>query len=501
MSRPRTGTEFASIEKDYRRGAIGDLLIPTDSVLSKKGGSYQVYDSLLTDDQVKSTFQQRRGAVTSCDTEVTPASESAADKAAADFIREQLEALDWYDVTDKMLYGNFYGFTVAELIYALDGQHIVIDEIKVRDRSRFRYGTDGSLRLITIGNLSGEIMDDRYFWHYRTGASHSDEPYGRGLAHYLYWPVFFKRTDMKFWLVFLEKFGSPALVGKMPRGKFMDESYRKKVIASLEAIRQDSVSVLPDDVEYDLLEATRSGTADYADLDKRMDMRIAKIVLSQTLTTEAVGGQYKGDVHKEVRDEVIRADARQVCESFNRQVVARLTAWNFPSATPPIVSRKTEPEEDTNTRAERDTKVYELGFEPTEEYVTEHYGEGWVKRKKQAPPPDPTQNPQFSELVGTLLQNRNAHRLDQDAIKRAGLYFAEHPEAAVGERVHQLLQQLDESGDLAAFSEQLAAMIEQPPPEQAVKAMQRVGIIGRLLGALRGQRDEHTTTTTSGGGQ
>lgn len=34
-----------------------------------------------------------------------------------------------------------------------------------------------------------------------------------------FWPVAFKKGGMKFWLRFAEKFGSPWVIGKHPRGR------------------------------------------------------------------------------------------------------------------------------------------------------------------------------------------------------------------------------------------------------------------------------------------
>src|SRR5690606_15487655 len=47
---------------------------------------------------------------------------------------------------------------------------------------------------------------------------------------------------------------------------------------------------------------------------------------------------------------------------------------------------------DTNQLAERDTKIYALGFEPDEAYIQQNYGPGWTKRKgSSAPPPTATE--------------------------------------------------------------------------------------------------------------
>ena len=61
--------------------------------------------------------------------------------------------------------------------------------------------TDNQLRLINHQHPQGLLLPGRKFWQFSVGANHSDNPYGLGLAHSLYWPVFFKRSDIKFWLL------------------------------------------------------------------------------------------------------------------------------------------------------------------------------------------------------------------------------------------------------------------------------------------------------------
>lgn len=95
------------------------LIENPDTVLRNRGPSFTVYDELLRDDQVKSTLQQRTSGLTSSTWNVEPASESAIDKAAAEFIQEQLEYVGWDDITEKMLYGVFYGFAVSEAMFRM----------------------------------------------------------------------------------------------------------------------------------------------------------------------------------------------------------------------------------------------------------------------------------------------------------------------------------------------------------------------------------------------
>ena len=167
------------------------------------------------------------------------------------------------------------------------------------------------------------------------GASTTDNPYGLGLAHSLYWPVFFKRSDIKFWLIFLEKFGMPTTAGRLPGGRIDDLSEQQKALSALQAIQTDSAVVIPEDMTIELIEAARSGTADYAQLYERMDKAISKVVLSQTMTTDDGSSRAQAQVHQGVADHVIKSDADLLCESFNRGPVTWLTEWNC-NYSPPI---------------------------------------------------------------------------------------------------------------------------------------------------------------------
>src|SRR6185437_1409583 len=112
-------SEIATITngRDITRGFVspelyGGLLYPQDLVLRSRGGDYRTYEWVLQDDQVMSTFQQRRRALVSREWEVEPASDAPLDVKAADSLRAQLKALDWDGKTDKMLFGLFYGFAI-----------------------------------------------------------------------------------------------------------------------------------------------------------------------------------------------------------------------------------------------------------------------------------------------------------------------------------------------------------------------------------------------------
>jgi len=440
--------------RDITRGMVDPMLIqpPTDSVLRLRGATdYRLYKEVLRDDQVSSTLQQRRLAVTSREWEVMPGGKSAADKAAADFLREQLNSIRFDAITGKMLFGIFYGFAVAECLWARDGRHIVIDQIKVRDRARFGFDGLNRLRLKTMSNPNGELLEDRKFWCFQTGSDHDDEPYGLGLAHWLYWPVFFKRNGMKFWLIFLEKFGQPTAKGSYPANA--SDYERQRLLAALEAISTDAGVIVPEGMQIDLIEAARSGTADYTSLYDRMDKAIAKVVLGQTASTEGTAGKLGNEeLQGDVRLELVKADADLVCQSFNLSVAKWLTEWNYPNANPPMVWRKVEDPEDLNQVAERYERLHNMGFRPTEAHFKEVFGGEWetVQPVAEPAPGDPAS---FAE------------KELEDAVEQQVQQLAKVADGEVANMADRIRSVLNTAESLEAFAEQLADLFPALDPQ------------------------------------
>ncbi|GGK08659.1 DUF935 domain-containing protein [Luteimonas terricola] len=389
-ARPQLDREIATTADgiDITRGYTGPLLTPYDSILRSRGGNdLRIYEEVYSDPEVKSTFGQRQAAVTQCEWQVDAGGDRPIDQEAAEFLRQQLQRIGWDNVTSKMLNGIFYGYAVAELIYKVDGARLVIDQVKVRNRRRFRFAKDAGLRLLTMDQMfEGIPAEAPYFWHFCTGADHDDEPYGLGLAHWLYWPVLFKRNGLKFWLIFLEKFGMPTAVGKYDTTATAPE--RSRLLQAARALQTDSGIIMPKEMELELIEAGRNGTADYQALHDAMNATIQKVILGQTASTQGTAGRLgNDDLQADVRDDIIKADADLICESFNLGPVRWLMEWNFPGAALPRVFRVTEEPEDLSARAERDKKILDLGYKPSLAYVHEVYGTEW--EPKDPAPVDP----------------------------------------------------------------------------------------------------------------
>lgn len=483
-------------DMQYLAGPYARLLMPDDSVLTFKGGDYSLYRETLRDDACMAPFEQRRLAVTKCEWTVDAGASDAQSKAAADWLKEQLQSLEWDRITDGMLYARWYGHAVAECLFAPDLTEgkVTLTDIRVRDRGRFAYGNDAGPPYIWDKRAGRWVrLPERKMWTISTGADNDDAPYGLGLAHYAYWPVFFKRNNIKFWLVFLEKFGMPTAVAKMPAGKFAIQAERDKVREAMRAMASETGIILPEGTEFEFINAVRSGTQDYDTMRAAMDAALAKIIIGQTASTQGTPGRLGNDeLQTEVKNDLVKADADLVCGSFNRSVAKWLTEWNFPGAVTPRVWRVVDPPEDVDTIAERDSKLYNMGWERTDDSFKETYGEGWQRKAAQDTGKTPQELMQqaaaeFAEL-GTIATLRAGHRADQDSLLAAAEAFAGKYDTVVGKRIERLLAYAEESNDFETFRARILEMMAEPAPVEFAEPVARAGLFARLMGKLRGQR-------------
>lgn len=368
-----------------------------DPVLRKAGYvDTKVYDQLLDDDIAFSAFQQRRLALVSRPWEVEPGDKSPQAKEAADHLRQQLSEIGWDRICDLMMYGRWYGYAVAEVLWKLgkDGK-VWLDEIIVPDRRWFAFTNEGELRMRTVENPQGLVVPDNKFWSIRTGATNDFVPYGMGLAHWCYWLIWFKRNVTQFWMIYLEKFGMPTIVATVPPGS--NEQVTAAYLAAAKAVGKDSAVAIPGDGDGKTevlkpIEAMRSSTggSSYKDFISSMDDALLRIIIGQTMTAKAAAGgigSNQSDTHKEVRDELVKSDSDMLHESFNRTVAKWLTAWNFgPDVAPPRVYRCMDDEEDLTAVADRDATLDSIGIKRTDESIREVYGEGYERVEVQPQP-------------------------------------------------------------------------------------------------------------------
>lgn len=377
-SQNRLTQEVATVAKDATFPAFGGIMRSSDEVLALKGcgKGLAIYDELERDAWVYACLQKRKMAVIARPWIVEPASGSRLDKKAADLVRAHLSALAFDPACLHLLDAILKGRSAGEIMWVSDGNELRPAEVRPKNPQRFTFDDQGALRLLTVNNpLLGEPVPDRKFIVHRVGAKDGN-PHGLGLGHKLWWPVFFKRQGLSFWLQFLDKFGAPTAVGTYQPGVDIAQ-----LEAALARIAHDAGVALPEGTSVKLIEAKRSGTGTNEALVRYMDEQIGAAILGDG-GQKGQGGEMASaaNLRNEVRLELVKADADLLSATLNASLVAWDVELNVPGARPPKIWREVKQAKDLKTRAERDKLLFGMGFRPTLDYVRETYGGQWELR-------------------------------------------------------------------------------------------------------------------------
>lgn len=392
----RTAEEVLGLNGPFFAG----LKVNDDEILRREGGQdLRLFDRLLDDDVAFSTLQQRRLAITSRDWEVTPGDpDDPRSVLAADDFRAMLDGIGFDRVTGLLHYAVWFGYAVGECMWTVrqhDGRTIFwLDDIVVPDRKLFGFGFDGSLRFHAgLATFGGEPVPANKFVTIRTGGTHDFAFYGLGLAHWVYWPVWFKKAATRFWALYLEKLASPTVLAGFSETASVQE--KNDLIAAGVAIGRDSSVIVPESAvdKIQFMEATRGGMAGstYREFKVDQDDAIMRIVLGQPGTSKATPGGIgtgQADSHDAVKAEIVKADSDLISDALNNTAAKWITRWNHgEDVAPPKVFRVLDDEEDQNAIAERDVKLDGLGWIRTDDSFAQVYGEGYERKPEPVTPP------------------------------------------------------------------------------------------------------------------
>ncbi len=351
------------------------------------------------DGHLHAVLQTRKNGVLARERRVVPCDHSAAAVESARLVEELLDAIPGFDQALLALLDALgKGFSVVEILWSprRDGR-LGIGGLAGRPQPLFAFARDGSLRLLSLnrsektrvstlrdtrGAMEGDARTELVpppggshvaqpsrpapaakFLVLSFGSPHAN-PYGKGLCLKCYWYTHFKKHNLKFWAIYNERFGAPAVVGKYAPGTSEDE--RTKLLEVIEALQSDTGVTLPETMALEFLEARRSGDGrTYRDFADWCNDEISKVVLGATLVASEgrrSGSLALGQVHQRIRSEYVESDAKILMDVVNRQLIPWLVRFNLgPEAPVPRWEIDTQPDEDLRGEAEVDRALVNLG--------------------------------------------------------------------------------------------------------------------------------------------
>lgn len=367
-------TEFAAPGLAEFQSALAYLPNP-DEILRNQGGSAKVYRQ-IRDGHLTSVRQKRYAAVTARPWTIDG---SKGDPKKAKLIEEYLWNLDIRDTMTQMLAALDYGHAEHEVVWDSVDTDVgkLILPIKIIDRKQewFKFTNEGELRFQTKTNQFLEPPPMKFI--ITRNKPSSANPYGNALLSDCFWPIAFKKGGLKFWMIFVEKFGIPKAIGKVPASTTDNE--KKDLLKSLYSLVRDAVAVIPQNGSVDLLESKLSGGSllPQEAIVKWADSEISKVWLGETLTTEQTstgGTQAMATVHNDVRTDLALDDVALIEKSFN-ELIRWIWKINWPSEKVIPWMNIILPKDLQIARVDRDVKLSQnLGVRFKKEYVTDVYG-------------------------------------------------------------------------------------------------------------------------------
>jgi phage gp29-like protein len=188
-----------------------------------------------------------------------------------------------------------------------------------------------------------------------------------------------------------------------------------------------------------------------------------------------------------VRLELTKGDADLLSDTLNDGLVRWIVDLNLPgyAATglpyPGVWWDVSEPE-DLAARADRDTKLHGMGFDPTDDYVRDTYGEGWVRRQPARPPVPPGAAGDLAALfaeAGRASRARLAGAVPEVALaEQAGAEARQHTDRWL-DRIAEVVARAKTLEEIAA---ELLRLYPQLETEGLAEAMAQALAVAQLTG-------------------
>ncbi|WP_339053662.1 DUF935 domain-containing protein [Arsenophonus endosymbiont of Crataerina pallida] len=340
-----------------------------DPILRARGQAISVYRQLRSEPLVGSSIRRRKSAVKCLERGLEPGQAPAP---VVRFIEQTLAQWDMNRIIGELLEAAFFGYQPAELTWAKDGRHLVVTDVVGKPPEWFTFDTENRLRFqAQQSGLAGELLPPRKFVVATQDATF-DNPYGFADLSLCFWPVTFKKAGWSFWMRFSEKYGTPWVVGRHPRGH--DQAHIGPLLHSLEQMVQDAVAVIPDDSSIEFKEPATKGASSslYKDLNEMARSEITIALLGQNQTTEAETNHASAQAGLEVAADIRDGDAVMVMSAVN-QILRWLVELNFGDVPVPTW-RLWEQETIDEVQAKRDLSLAQTAGFFSAQYYQREYG-------------------------------------------------------------------------------------------------------------------------------
>lgn len=413
-----------------------------------------------------------------------PRNATAAEKAHAEWLTDVLtDAVDpLEDLILALMDGVGHGFAPVELEWRREGGEL-LPAFHPRPQEWFQL--DQKRREIRLRDSSADGAQLVPFgWVFHTHGKAKTGYIGRmGLHRVLAWPFLYKAYAIGDFAEFLETFGLPIIVGKYFTGASDQE--KASLMRAVTSLGHDARAIMPAEMQLDIQKIVGGGEkSPHLAMVDWADRAQSKCILGQTMSAESKSsglGSGNAELHREVRHDIMEADAREIAGTITRDLLYPLIALNRGNIDglrrcPRLVFDCSEPE-DIKTFADAVPKLVGVGMRIKTEWMHEKLGIPLAGEKDEtltvATPADvlnpelrpepgqktPVDKADKAALAALSATDRTA--AGRDAIDDLGDLMGEDWEKSMDGMVSPIERLADECKSFEEFRNRLPEAIEQ----------------------------------------
>ena len=262
-----------------------------------------------------------------------PRNPSKAEEADAQWLQEVLaDAVDpLEDLFLALMDGPGHGFAAVELAWRRDGGEW-LPSFNPRPQEWFMLDSATRSQLLLRGDsFAGEPLWPMGWITHTHGKAKTGYLGRMGLYRALAWPFVAKTLGIDCFAEFVEIFGLPIIMGKYFSGAKEDD--KASLLDAVTELGRSARAIMPAEMQMEIAKVTGGASGEpHLALVDWAERSMSKAILGQTMSAEGKSGGGLGsglaNLHKEVRQDIRNADARQVAGTLTRDLLYPLLALN-----------------------------------------------------------------------------------------------------------------------------------------------------------------------------
>lgn len=310
----------------------------------RKRNSFDIYDEMLRDYQIKALIDLKKNLIIGSDYEIQAPRDQKGlpikkTQEITDFVWKNINELyegnfknDLMQILDAMV----YGFSLTEMMFEVFDNKIILKKLKPVPPNGIQFNIDEYGDILKTGGIqqrtrSGDIFLPKdkfvlYQWNKREWL-----PYGQSDLRAIYDRYFIKKEVTKFWAMFLERYGMPFAVVKYPPDLANQAAQMQDIVKQMQS---SASAVIPEGLMLEMMDVSKAGGNAFEMAIKKLDIQISIGLQIPTLlgftASDEIGGSYS---LAEQQNQAFKALLKRYREEFeniiSRQIIKKLVDVNF----------------------------------------------------------------------------------------------------------------------------------------------------------------------------